>query len=419
MRTRLSSLSSLVRGVLLGETVSVPPPDPQEGEWEVPADRTDGFNQIHADTRRRLRDKFSGYSDPFSPDGKMPGVLSMIPRDDRAQVERDQHEVGDEWLDRYMSRLDSRPLTAEEVRLLTRDSSISDYLRDAYNRRVSWCLLTEGLVASLRDVLLTLGARKVVELGAGRGSLARIMRGRGFSWRAFDATSVHAKEVERAPAARVAATLRPGECDVILVSWVHYEADWDMGLIDAAARVRVPIVSIGVSPDPVGSRRDDYPTLTHSPDFWSRVERECAVTRIRVDSRDEIMVITPPTVPHPMPETSYHSSQAEDIVLRVGFELERANRKDSDVSGAIPWLLGLEQQGTDYEDEAVAAAKRIIKMAEQATQIQNRDARGRGDPLMPPPSLWLPPILLGKQRDDDILTLLRRPEAGVWVRWES
>ena len=94
----------------------------------MPADRTDGFNQIHTDSRRGLRDKFRDYSDPSWPGVKMPGVLSVIPRADRAQVERDQQELGDEWLDRYMSRLDSRPLTAEEVRLLTRDSSISDYL---------------------------------------------------------------------------------------------------------------------------------------------------------------------------------------------------------------------------------------------------------------------------------------------------
>jgi len=420
----MRSLSSLVRSVLLREGTSGPPLDPAEGELNVDPRQIDGFNQIHPETRKYLQSRFRDFTDPAWPGMKMKGVLSILPAGDRSQVERDEAEVGDGWLDRYMDRLTGRPLTGEEERLLTHDNSLSDMLLDAYNRRVSWCLLTEGLISGLESSLQRMGCSRIVEVGAGRGSLARIMRKRGYSWQAFDATSVSSPGVVRESAARVCSSLRVGDCDAILVSWVHHEADWDTQLLDASVRLGVPLVSITIPPDAEGDFRVERAggrlSLTHSPAFWSRVERECSVTSIPAGRQDEIMVITGGDTSHPLPETSYHTSSADSQIRRVGYTIEDASRRDPDLIFALPWLLGVEEQGTDYDDATVESGKKIIRMAEQATQTQHRDARGRGSPLMPPSKVWLLGVLPKVVHAKDVeLKLVDPPRNGVWVSWED
>jgi hypothetical protein len=418
------SLSLLVRSVLLRESsdeissdAASRPPDPAEGdEPEIDPDRTDVFHSVYEKDKADLDDHFNE-------------ALGAIAKSEHDQVLRDRREVGAGWIDRYMDRLASRPLTARESEVLFRRGSGASWtLKDIYNRSVSWCLISEEFVDLISSSLERVGARRVVEVAAGRGVLARIMRKRGVSWQAYDATSVSSPGVKRMSAQRVLQGLRPGECDAIFVSWAHFEDDWDLSLLDASERLRIPLFTIAVTPDIKGgttiNSAGGAPSYTHSPGFWDRVQREFAVSLIKSDTarEDDLMVLTPRALGiHQIPETGYHTSEAYELMIELDREISK-NVGDEDLPYAVEWKLG-GVQGTDYEDKTVKTAENLVEFARSLVIVQNQEARAEGRSILPSPEKWLPDLVMKYQSvrnpNRTEIVLLPAPKSGSWFEMKS
>jgi hypothetical protein len=447
---RSSSLSSLVRSVLLREAVDPEanlaaqrPPDPAEGEigeeegLETDPDKTDDF------LLTRETDKVVSLADR-----QADKIVPYLSDKERSLFLRDKEEMGGgKALLSYVERLAARPLSDREMFLFTDSEGSSGLpstemgyeLKSLYQRLVSWCFLSERFVRMLSDALHGIGASRVVEVGAGRGSLARIMRSQGFSWRAFDASSVASAGIVRSSAARVLASLRPGSCDAIAVSWAHFKDDWDSAILDASERLGVPVVTITAQPDVATfpsslqlNRIHSSPSFTHSLPFWRRVEAEFAVTMLDSSELDEsesgrrdvALILTPRKLDiHPLPETNYHSSSAQDVVHDiferiVGWRPSSAF-SDEQVEKLIEFIAsgGRRDEEDKIKDNSVKSAAHLILTL---TVVQGQEAAARRGLCMPEAYEWAEDFIrkcassrtsTGRLRPP---RLLERPMGGSW-----
>jgi len=122
-------------------------------------------------------------------------------------------------------------------------------MRDPYTALVSWALYTTEYRASLERLLR---GKRVLEVCAGRGTLAKHMRARGINWRATDEKPINGL-VEKCDAL---AAVFIYKSDVIFASWIPYGSDLDAQI----AELGIPMVLIGES---LGG-------CTGSEEFWHR-----------------------------------------------------------------------------------------------------------------------------------------------------
>ncbi|MDB4278229.1 hypothetical protein N9917_01365 [Deltaproteobacteria bacterium] len=132
-------------------------------------------------------------------------------------------------------------------------SMSSYYYRSYYCKAVSWSVYTTEFIDSMQR--LTAG-RRVLEVCAGRGTLSRVLRGRGEDWTATDLYPV-TDDVEALDALEAVRTYKP---EVIVVSWVPYGSNLDEQLADLAKELGIPMVIIG----------EGNGGCTGSGTFWNR-----------------------------------------------------------------------------------------------------------------------------------------------------
>jgi hypothetical protein len=98
----------------------------------------------------------------------------------------------------------------------------------------SWCLPTVEWLNSMERLL---AGKRVLEVCAGNGHIARLMRARGIDWTATDIEPGH-PNVEKMNALEAVEQYKP---DVIFVSWIPYGSDLDVRL----ASLGIPMVIVG------------------------------------------------------------------------------------------------------------------------------------------------------------------------------
>jgi hypothetical protein len=450
------SLSDLVRSVLLREAADPEanlaaqrPPDPAEGEigeeagLETDPDKTDNF------LLTRETDRVVSLADR-----RADKIVPYLSDKERGLFLRDKEEMGGgRALLSYVERLAARPLTDSEMFLFTDSEGSSGLpytemgreLKSLYQRLVSWCFLSERFVGMLSDALHKIGVRRVVEVGAGRGALARIMRSQGFSWRAFDASSVASAGIVRSSGARVLASLRPGSCDAIAVSWAHFKDDWDSAILDASERLGVPVVTITAQPDvsafgsglTVNGVSRSSVSFTHSLPFWRRVEAEFAVSVLDSSGlgesesgrRDVALILTPRKLDiHPLPESGYHTSSAQEMVHYiferiVGWRPSDAF-SDEQVEKLIAFIAsgGRRDEEDKIKDDSLESAAHLIL---SLNVVQGQEAAARGGLRMPEAHEWAEDFIrkcassrtsTGRLRPPP--RLLERPMGGSWFSFE-
>lgn len=448
-------LASLARSVLLRESSSSAgddaadrPPDPAEGEIGeevgLTSDplRTDDFllaRDVDVDDAERIGRALV----------RRDGALDA---DERQTYLSDAERLG--WkgaLLAYLNRLQARPLTHRELCFITDEEQeaglpstggVGLSLRPLYQRSVSWCLLTSRFVDEIDSLLASVGAKRIVEVAAGRGSLAQIMRARGFSWRAFDASSVSSPGVVRSSASRVLSSLRPGSCDAIAVSWAHFADDWDVDILDASERLGVPVVTITAEPDVVTknsglhrnmvSAKPRNVSFTHSLPFWRRVESEFAVTKRDTREpgrRDVVLLLTPRALgSHPLPETAYHSAKAQHLLDEIFNDLVRSEggATDEEMERISQYITsGGDRDGHDSYGGKDWRFKGVTHMILSLPAIQNAEAAARKGERMPPAREWVEDFLAscmplrGKvSRDSWEPDLLESPVNGSWFNFD-
>ena len=189
-----------------------------------------------------------------------------------------------------------RPLTSWEFKELERRDGWLDssafYARRAYCQMISWSCMTEGFINDFWYFLALRGIKKIVEPYAGKATLRRFARKPFMTWECYDACPV-TDDVKRGSAREVMKALRPGDAEVILVSWVPYRDEEDLALLEASRRLQIPILWIG----------ELRYGCTGSDKFWKTLNRQ----EFQVDYHehgvevenwdgihDQFIVITPP-----------------------------------------------------------------------------------------------------------------------------
>lgn len=220
-----------------------------------------------------------------------------------------------QWIIREGQR---RPLTTAEVATLKHQQDWTDYsawyARNCYTTMVSWSLITEGFVNDLWYLMARNGVKKLVEPYAGKGTLRRIVKKPFMTWKSYDAHPV-TDDVERGCARRVMADLRPGDAEVIIVSWVPYQGNEDVSLLKASRRLQIPIYWIGES----------RWGCTGSESFWKTLSKQ----GFKVDYHehgvemenwygihDQFMLITPPPPRAPHRERKVHNLRPRRAKVR-------------------------------------------------------------------------------------------------------
>jgi hypothetical protein len=108
------------------------------------------------------------------------------------------------------------------------------HFRDFFNDTATTEIYTVGYLDSLERVLR---GKRVLEVCAGRGVLARLMQGRGLDWTATDLHPV-TDDVQECEALAAVSIFKP---EVIVASWIPYGSDLDQRL----AETGIPMVLIG------------------------------------------------------------------------------------------------------------------------------------------------------------------------------
>lgn len=189
-----------------------------------------------------------------------------------------------------------RPLTSAEVEVLKHSTGWLDhspwYARNSYTTMASWSLITDRFVLDLWYLMARNGIKKLVEPYAGKGTLRRLVRKPFMTWKAYDARPV-TDDVKRGNARQVMAALRPGDAEVIIVSWVPYQGNEDVSLLKASRRLQIPIYWIG----------EARWGCTGSESFWKTLSKQGFQVDyhehgVEVENwygiNDQFLLITPP-----------------------------------------------------------------------------------------------------------------------------
>lgn len=189
-----------------------------------------------------------------------------------------------------------RPLTTGEFDELERRLWWSDdspyYARSVYCQAVSWSRMSEGFIKDLWYFFACRGVKKIIEPYAGKGTLRRFAKKPFMTWECYDARPV-TSDVKRGNARRVMKALRPGDAEVILVSWVPWRDKEDTSLLKASRRLQIPILWIG----------EAQHGCTGSNRFWRTLNEQGFQADyyehgVEIESwygiNDQFIVITPP-----------------------------------------------------------------------------------------------------------------------------
>lgn len=189
-----------------------------------------------------------------------------------------------------------RPLRTWELKELERREGWLDespyYARSVYCQMISWSCMTEGFIRDFWYFLALRGIKKIVEPYAGKATLRRFARKPFMTWECYDARPV-TNDVKRGGARRVMKNLRPGDAEVILVSWVPWRDVEDIALLKASRRLQIPILWIG----------EAWGGCTGSDRFWDMLSKQGFQTDYREHGvevenwhgiHDQFIVITPP-----------------------------------------------------------------------------------------------------------------------------